>query len=251
MLKKYNTALIIGLLISIAICFGTFLFLIFKFNTLSSFEESLSSLVGGAVGGFATFFTVLILLMKNNKDNSKKELIDYCNNLTILSGKCGQCIRSLEEYNTLIEQKNKMLKKQSFKKQKYTDLLQIYYNKNKANEEISIDKELRKSKESIEQIKKDIKKLDKKIEMQYSKYLRADDRKIYYLMQIRIQLSLFINIYFYEYDEEITDKSQDLYREINSYLDVSNRRNLDFEKFDKIQNDFNDFIGLLVDSLQD
>ena len=70
-------------------------------------------------------------------------------------------------------------------------------------------------------------------------------------MQIRIQLSLFINIYFYEYDEEITDKSQDLYREINSYLDVSNRRNLDFEKFDKIQNDFNDFIGLLVDSLQD
>ena len=144
-----------------------------------------------------------------------------------------------------------MLKKQSFKKQKYTDLLQIYYNKNKANEEISIDKELRESKESIEQIKKDIKKLDKKIEMQYSKYLRDDDRKIYYLMQIRIQLSLFINIYFYEYDEEITDKSQDLYREINSYLDVSNRRNLDFEKFDKIQNDFNDFIGLLVDSLQD
>ena len=130
-------------------------------------------------------------------------------------------------------------------------IVPIYYNKNKANEEISIDKELRKSKESIEQIKKDIKKLDKKIEMQYSKYLRDDDRKIYYLMQIRIQLSLFINIYFYEYDEEITDKSQDLYREINSYLDVSNRRNLDFEKFDKIQNDFNDFIGLLVDSLQD
>ena len=87
--------------------------------------------------------------------------------------------------------------------------------------------------------------------MQYSKYLRDDDRKIYYLMQIRIQLSLFINIYSYEYDEEITNKSQDLYREINSYLDVSNRRNLDFEKFDKIQDDFNDFIGLLVDSLQD
>ncbi len=109
---RSNKVLIVTLIIICAII-GVMLLLLIFYSSKSDFWESLSSLVGGAIGGIATIMTVLVMINMNKKqeeknekqeekrakEKEKNELIQHCRELSILFNKFSENVCNYYTYH--------------------------------------------------------------------------------------------------------------------------------------------------------
>ena len=214
------------------------LIIIFNYSvTLTTFWDSSSSLIGGAIGGIATIITVVVLVEVSRKQNEKKELAEYSTNLAELLDGLGIYVRKM---SNLKELKEKEAKKYLEKREHGFGYFKMLSNPDASSDELK-DKE-DKYEECITEYNRVLKEFNK----EDNNFFEYDDKIVSYIIKIKIQLKAFITSY---PNNNAIQQAEFLYREVEQYERPTDRDKLDMYILDRISENIQDFIDEILESL--
>lgn len=210
----------------------------------STFWDSSSGLIGGAIGGGATILTVFFLVETNKKQDEKKELAKYSKELAELLDNLAFYIRKIRNLHELEEERDKKylaMKESEVQYRREVQRIQMLNGNNVWYDELDDKKDrykryVRRYNKAKEEFNK-----ENKMDCEY------DDKIIAYIMQIKIQLKVFISSY--RTNEKAVKKAEFLYEKLRAYEFPEEREKLDMDVLDAISDEVEDFINNILENI--
>ena len=241
---KNNKFLAISSAIVIGIVFIWLLFIGWNPIVGANFWDSSSSLIGGAIGGGATIITVFFLVETNKKQDEKKELARYSKELVELLDNLAFYIRKIRNLDDLREEKD----------EKYLELKESevqYLHEKQHVQKLSDNNvwygKLDSKKARYKRCIRRYTEAKKEFEEENKKDCEYDDKIITYIMQIKIQLKVFISSY--HTNKEAVKKAEILYERLRVYQSPEEREKLDIDVLDRISDEIEEFINNILENI--